>query len=321
MRPNLKNSLDLYKKQPVKEQVSVIGVPYEEGSNATGLKLAPAYLRKIGIVKELKLAGLNVIDAGDVELKPAGKSKEAIKRGAIKMAEIAADKVAGEIEKGNKVLAIGGDHAVSLGTIAGAARAAGDGLAVIWIDAHPDLCTWDESVTKNIHGMQAAALLGEGDKGLVNAAGKKGKIKKHNIFYIGLKDMDPPEIEFLLKNNIKVITIHDIEREGMQYVLSEVEKFLNNKDQIWVSVDMDGIEKRYVPSSPMATDEGLSAREVLSLARLIGRSGKVIGADIVELSAKGDTDNMTGLLAIDIAAKLFGTDRGWYERYMLPSSK
>jgi arginase len=311
------NSLGLYKKTPVKETVSVIGVPFEEGSGAEGLKDAPAYLRRLGLVDALRKAGIDTKDSEDALFEHSqSKDKTALKNAAIAMALSAADKVAGEIKAGNRVLALGGDHAVSLGTIAGASRTCEGDLSVIWIDAHPDLCTWEESISKNIHGMQAAALLGVGDTELVNAAGTGAKIKKENLFYIGLKDMDDYEIRFLLEQGIKTITMYDIERNGMNTVLSEVEEFLKSHKNIWVSLDMDGIQKQYVPSSPMATDEGLTAREVLTLTRLIGRKGNVLGADIVELSANNDPEGKTGLLAIDLAAKLFGSDCGWYERYM-----
>ncbi|MFA6050450.1 MAG: arginase [Candidatus Paceibacterota bacterium] len=311
------NSLGLYKKTPVKETVSVIGIPFEEGSGAEGLKDAPAYLRELGILGALNKAGINANDSGDAVFDPSqNKDKTTLKNTAIAMAESVANKVAGEIKAGNKVLALGGDHAISLGTIAGASRACDGDLLVIWIDAHPDLCTWEESITKNIHGMQAAALLGIGDAELVNTAGTGAKIKKENLFYIGLKDMDDYEIRFLLEQGIKTITMYDIEKNGMSVVLSKVEEFLKSHKNIWVSLDMDGIQKQYVPSSPMATDEGLTAREVLALTRLIGRKGNVLGADIVELSANNDPENKTGLLAIDLSAKLFGSDFGWYERYM-----
>ncbi len=311
------NSLDLYIKRPVRQTVSVIGVPFEEGSGATGLGEAPAYLRELGIVEELKATGLDVVDSGDVIFPGRkGSDENSLKQAAISMAESAADKVSAEIKSGNRVIAIGGDHAVSLGTIAGASRACGKDLAVIWIDAHPDLSTWDESISKNIHGMQAAAILGSGDSDLVNAAGLGPKIKKQNILYVGLKDMDEHEIRYLLSQGIQAITTQDIESRGMSFVLSAIEKFLKKKKRVWVSLDMDGIEKQYVPSSPMATDDGLTAREVLSLARLIGQSNKVVGCDIVEFSRTGDIDNKTGLLAIDLASKLFGTDRSWYKRYM-----
>lgn len=311
------NSLNFYKKNPVKETVSVIGVPFEEGSGAEGLKDAPAYLRGLGLLSALQKAGLNMNDSGDVVFThPKSRDKEVLKKTAIEMAQNAADKVEGEIKAGNRVLALGGDHAISLGTIAGASRSCNEDLSVIWIDAHPDLCTWEESISKNIHGMQAAALLGFGDNELTNTAGSGPKIKKENIFYIGLKDMDDYEIRFLLDQGIKTITMYDIEKNGMSAVLSEVEEFLKSHKRIWVSLDMDGIQKQYVPSSPMATDEGLTAREVLALTRLIGRKGNVVGADIVELSANNDPENKTGLLAIDLAAKLFGSDCGWYERYM-----
>ncbi len=312
-----KNSLNLYKKQPVKETVSIIGVPFEEGSGATGLATNPKYLRKCGIVKQLIQSGIEVVDNGDVFVKQSkSKDKKILKQLAIEMAGVVSKKVETEISLGRRVLALGGDHSISLGTISGASIAKDKDIGVIWIDAHPDISTWEESLTKNVHGMLVSSLLGVGDRGLVNILEDGAKIKKQNVLYIGLKDMDDYEIDYLKKERINVVTMFDVQNQGMNEVLNIVDKFLKKHKNIWVSMDMDSIQKRYVPSSPMATDEGFTPREILNLARFIGRTANVIGVDIVEMSSAGDTDKRTANLAIDLSAKLFGSDSGWYEGYM-----
>lgn len=312
-----KSSLDLYKKQPIKEILSIVGIPFEDGSTALGLRNTPNYLRKHGLVNQLKSSGIKVLDCGNILLKQTkSNNKIVLKKSAIDMAVVVAKKIENEIMSGRRVLAIGGDHSISLGTISGASHAVGRDIGLIWIDAHPDICTWEESITKNVHGMLVSSLIGVGDSELVNISKSGAKIKKQNILYIGLKDMDEYEIDFLDKQNIQVVTMFDILENGIGNVINIVDKFLRKNKNIWVSMDMDSIQKSYVPSSPMATDEGFSQREILALTRFIGRTCNVIGADIVEMSSVGDDKNKTAELAIDLAAKLFGSDSGWYERYM-----
>lgn len=311
------NSLSLYKKTPSRETVVILGIPFEDGSSASGLSGAPTYLRENNITNRLTQNGLSILDVGDISLdnNPSLDPLEC-KKSTIKMAVLVATEVDRHVRSGHKMLAIGGDHSISLGTISGASVALSGDVGIIWIDAHPDVCTWDESITKNIHGMQMAALMGFGDAGLVNAYKEGVKIKTQNILYIGLKDMDDYEIEFLKREQINLVTMFDIERYGLGYVLEKINEFTNRNKNIWVSLDMDSICKDDAPSSPMATDEGFVAREILAISRYIGRMTNVVGMDIVEMSAVGDIDNKTANLAIDLAAKMFGTDAGWYEDYM-----
>jgi arginase len=195
-----RNPLDLYRKCPTKEAVSFIGIPFEDGSDAIGLRGNPQYLRKCGLVSSLEQSGIKVLDCGDILVKETkSKDKKVLKQLAIDVAEAVSKKVADEIKSGRRVLALGGDHSISLGTISGASIAKGKDIGVIWIDAHPDISTWEESLTKNVHGMLVSSLLGVGDKGLVNILEDGAKIKKQNVLYIGLKDMDDYEINYLKK--------------------------------------------------------------------------------------------------------------------------
>src|SRR5690606_5339325 len=59
---------------------------------------------------------------------------------------------------------MGGDHALSIGSINAMARraeGAGRPLHVLWLDAHTDFNTPETSPSGNVHGMPVAALTGE----------------------------------------------------------------------------------------------------------------------------------------------------------------
>ncbi|HAM28218.1 MAG TPA: arginase, partial [Microbacteriaceae bacterium] len=61
---------------------------------------------------------------------------------------------------------IGGDCGVELAAIQHAAGA-NDGMAVVWLDAHPDLHTPETSPSRAFHGMVLRTLLGEGEPSLI----------------------------------------------------------------------------------------------------------------------------------------------------------
>lgn len=72
---------------------------------------------------------------------------------------------------------IGGDHSLGLGSIAGSSRLYKD-IAVIWIDAHGDINTFETSPTGNVHGMPLAAAMGFGYPLLVNLYYDGIKVKR-----------------------------------------------------------------------------------------------------------------------------------------------
>src|SRR5439155_4035842 len=84
---------------------------------------------------------------------------EEIVRVAEELAAVVAD-----IERGGRVAVIlGGDHSMSMGTLAGIARA-GRRPGLIWMDAHADSNTPRTSPAGNVHDMPFAAALGLADQ-------------------------------------------------------------------------------------------------------------------------------------------------------------
>lgn len=60
-------------------------------------------------------------------------------------------------------LVLGGDHSLSIGTLAGIKEAGKRRVSIIWVDAHGDFNTPETTPSGNIHGMPFAVLTGRGD--------------------------------------------------------------------------------------------------------------------------------------------------------------
>ncbi len=61
---------------------------------------------------------------------------------------------------------LGGDHSLSMGSVAGIARACAEArrpVHLLWLDAHADFNTPRTSPSGNMHGMSVAMLCGEKD--------------------------------------------------------------------------------------------------------------------------------------------------------------
>ena len=144
--------------------LAVIGAPTSAGAYAPGQEDAPRALRDAGLLERLEEAGLAVVDRGDVPRwrwrpdreRPLAQNVEAVVAGARAVAQrVTEARRAGEV-----ALVLGGDCTVGVGAVAGAV-AAGDDVAVVYLDLHPDLNTPDSVRDGALDWMGVAHLLDE----------------------------------------------------------------------------------------------------------------------------------------------------------------
>ncbi|RJR14032.1 arginase [Candidatus Parcubacteria bacterium] len=317
----MNDNLTFYESRKEHRNVTIIGVPLELGSDERGFSEAPTYVLKEGLEKVITDAGGENIE---IQTVPCRTPERVVSAGNTKYldeivatAKVSKVLVEKAIKRDDFVVAIGGDHSMAVGTIAGAAAALhGKRVGVIWIDAHPDANTDETTQSGNIHGMPAASRMGFGHPLLTGIDSNVPNILPENFLYLGLKDIDTAEIEFIRKHSIKTITMMDIEECGLSRATLAIDALRRKTGVIWVSMDMDSIDREYAPGVGMPTDGGFSRREILNLARYIGKTCTLAGLDIVEIVPKKDVERKTVTLALDLVAQFMGSERGWYQHYM-----
>lgn len=140
----------------------ILGVPSSAGAFAAGQERAPAALREAGLVERLCAAG-DVLDLGDLPgfgWRPDREQPRA--QHVARVAETAAhvrDVVAGRLAAGCRVLVLGGDCTVGVGTVAGS-RLAGGCTGLVYLDMHADLNVPSSVVDGALDWMGMAHMLG-----------------------------------------------------------------------------------------------------------------------------------------------------------------
>jgi len=301
--------------------IDLIGVPLDLGSERLGVDMAPNALRYQKFVKNLRIAGLEIDDLGNIQ----SPSPEELEIGNQKIkylipitevSRVLSKTVESSVTKGNKILAIGGDHSIAIGSVAGAKKASKGEIGIIWIDAHGDLNTPQTTPSGNLHGMPLAVLLGHGDKTLTNLVSEEPVIKYGNVLMIGLKDLDKPEIEFIEKNKLKAFYINDILAKGLSPVFEAITTLKKRTDNIWVSFDLDGVDAEEAPGVGMPNKGGLTYREIHAIAEYIGKECDILGLDLVEYNPVNDIQHKTAILATELTAKMFGKEFSSYSEYL-----
>lgn len=277
------------------------------GAGRRGVDMGPSAVRLAGLAASLKKLGHTVHDHGNVQMPVA----EAIStKNGLHYAETISETCRQaflelkELPAGDFPIALGGDHSVSLGSVAGVAQAGRTG--VIWVDAHADLNTPESSPSGNIHGMPLSHLLGRGDERLLEIWGGGAILKPQDLVFIGLRSLDPFERLFIREHDIRAYTMKEIDKRGLAVVADEALAYLAHVSRLHVSFDADALDPTIAPGVGTPIPGGLSYREAHLLMELLADSEKVTSLDLVEVNPVLDVKNTTGQIMVEMAASLLG---------------
>jgi len=170
-------------------------------------------------------------------------------------------------------LMLGGEHSVTLGAVQAFKEKYSD-LSVLQIDAHADLRDEFEG-TKYHHGavMRRVRELGV------------------PVTQVGIRSVSQEDSEYIEKEKIETVFM------APELPLEKIIATLT--DNVYITLDLDGLDPSIMPSTGTPEPGGLGWYEVLNLIKEISKKKNIVGADVVEL------DPIPGLASPDfLAAKL-----------------
>ncbi|RNF38794.1 arginase [Planococcus salinus] len=296
-----------------KRNISIIGVPMDHGQNRRGVDMGPSAIRYAGVVDRIENLGHTVNDEGDIQVGHADGSLDMdtnLRNLSVitEAMEELGEKVHNVAAAGNFPLVLGGDHSIAIGTLAGIS-ANHENLGVIWYDAHTDMNTSETSPSGNIHGMPLAASFGHGHEKLTQIRGYAPKVKPENIVVIGARSVDPGERELIKERGIKVYSMHEIDKLGMNAVVEDAIRYLKeerNTDAVHLSLDLDGIDPIYTPGVGTPVPGGISYRESHLAMEMLFDAGIITSAEFVEVNPILDEKNRTADVAVALIGSLLG---------------
>jgi arginase len=295
--------------------VHVLGVPMDLGSGRRGVDMGPSAIRIAGLAERLAELGHKVIDDGDVVIKNMEELKVGNER-ARYLPEIAraSSIIARKIEKiaslGHFPLVLGGDHSIAIGSVsglAGLARARGQKMGLLWIDAHGDINTPETTPSGNIHGMPLAVLLGFGAPELTAIAGPFAKAEPANVALVGIRSLDAGEKKRLKETGVQVHTMSDIDRHGVERVMKKaLAGVTSGTSLVHVSMDLDAVDPTVAPGVGTPVKGGLDYREAHLIMELIADAGVMTSLELVEVNPILDECNASAEFAVELVQSAFG---------------
>ncbi|XP_002739242.1 arginase-1-like [Saccoglossus kowalevskii] len=316
------------------QDVGVIGFPFSKGQPQPGVRSGPAAIRNAGLIEKIHNLERDVKDYGDLDFEyiaddpPYGLIKNPRNVGAANKKISAA--VSNVINDNRLCISLGGDHAMSIGTLHGHATARPD-MCVLWIDAHVDINTPLTSMTGNIHGTPVSFVVHELKDYVPVLPGFEWMntcIHAKDIAFIGVRDIDPGERYIMEKFGLVCYSIHDIDHLGLVEVLKRAMDNVNpNRDRpIHISFDIDALDPLLAQSTGTPVYGGLTFREGMYIVEEVGSTGMVTGIDMVEVNPELGTkfeQNVTVNTAVDVLTAALGKRRHGNipTGYVLPKAK
>lgn len=289
--------------------INIIGVPMDLGQNRRGVDMGPSAIRYAGLQDRLQSLGFTVRDSGNIPVPIIEEvrhlSQDAHMHNAEAIASVCQqtyDAVRASLTAGERAVVLGGDHSVALGSVA-ATLTASERVGVLWIDAHGDFNTPEITPSGNVHGMVVSSLMGLCPPPLL--IGER-RLRPDQIVMIAIRDLDPEEKVAIRRTGIKVMTMSEIDENGMADVLRASLRVLGAVDTIHVSFDMDSLDPAVAPGVGTPVSGGLTIREAHLIMEMLADDGRVQTLDLVEVNPILDERNRTAKVAVDLAASVFG---------------
>lgn len=250
-----------------KGPVAVVGIPTDVNSSfMSGAALAPPEIRKALHSQSTNLCAENGIDlhghagwsdCGDLEVEGTS------------VGEIIDQGVSRLLETGRRVVALGGDHAITYPVVRAIARQH-PGLTILHLDAHADLYQEFEG-NRESHACPFARIM---EDGLAT-----------RLVQIGIRTMNPHQRAQAQRFGVEVYGVR-----GVPPIAD-----LDLESPLYLSIDLDALDPSCAPGVAHPEPGGLTTREVISIIQDLPHP--LVGADIVELNPDRDLNNITAMVA------------------------
>ena len=268
--------------------VAILGAPFDSGTSyRSGARLGPREIRSQSSLirpysyfqKVSPFETLRVVDAGDIDVPPAGSIEQAY--------EVIAGGVRRVLDAGAIPMVVGGDHSISLPCLRAVASKHGP-LSLVQFDAHID--TWgDYFGGKYFHGSPFRRAIEE------------GLLRPGGYVQVGIRGPmygEEDDFAFQNANAVTMIDIGQVKSAGIAATIHRIRQVLSGP--VYVTFDIDAVDPAFAPGTGTPEVGGLTSYEAQELVR--GLAGlPIAGCDIVEVAPPFDGP---GQITASLAANL-----------------
>lgn len=258
----------------------IFGVPFDQTSSfRRGSKLAPQSIRQAYTNLESfdPFYGVNYTDAGISDLGDLTEEEDAET-----VMELVKSVVSGIRKDGKIPIMLGGEHSITTGAVHNFKNA-----SMIIIDAHSDFrdTYFGNKYNHACVTRRCLEILGE-----------------NRIFSVGTRSVSEEEYNDPDFKKVTFYSSREVHERSITAIADEISKLAG--DEIYFSIDMDGLDPSVAPGVGTPEPYGLTDTDVRYLLNKFAK--KVVGLDIVEMTPVYDNGN-TAMLAAKLIQDFIGS--------------
>jgi agmatinase len=257
----------------------IAGIPMDIGTtNRAGTRDGPAAIRRASRmltdgdhpVHWVEPARMSVSDIGDFTLALGDI------QGSLAAIQTQAEPV-------SHLIALGGEHAITLPLLRALTQRLGHKLALVHFDAHVD--TWPDSFGQAYaHGSPFYHAINEG---LVDA---------HRMIQIGIRSPVQKDVmDWTLSQGVTVLSAQDVHASGPAAVAEQIRDVVGDA-RAYLSFDVDALDPAFAPGTGTPEIGGLASWQAQAILRQLKKI-RFAGMDMVEVSPAFDVAETTALAA------------------------
>ncbi|MGL4851078.1 MAG: arginase family protein [Phocaeicola sp.] len=182
-----------------------------------------------------------------------------------------------EVSNPDRIITLGGDCAVSVVPFTYLAQKYEEDMAILWIDAHPDITLPGDAYT-GFHAMALAACMGEGDADLM--ATLPAKVDPANVLLIGIRNWERDEI----KERQQAYGITDISKEQLLTNSDAIRQWLKSckASKVVIHFDLDVLDPAEIVTAVGTDPDGMSMEQVVRIITDVAAEKELIGLTVAE---------------------------------------
>ena len=177
----------------------------------------------------------------------------------------------------DRIVTLGGECSVSVVPFTYLANKYKNDVAMIWIDAHPDI-TLPGDIYSGYHAMAVTACMGYGEKQIISTL--PAKIEASKILFVGLRNWERDEI----KVRQKQYGIKDIPGEEVTENSNAILNWLKScgASKVVIHFDMDVLDPAEIVAAVGTDPNGMKIAQVIRVINDIAKEKELVGLTVAE---------------------------------------
>jgi arginase len=278
----------------MRRNIAILGAPtsigirtYDSGAPRQ-LDRAPGVLRGLGLVQRLHAS-----DLGDVRppayrdyVRPAGRARNEAEVGTY--CRMLSERVEEATRDGRFAVVLGGDCSIVLGCLLGARKSAKGSVGLVYVDAHADFGTPEESLTGSVASMCLALAVGRGETPLACLSKDGPLVHGKDVVLIGRRDAAEPWYGHAALAASPILDIPGtvlMDRGGSNVAAAALKRLTSPASSpemrgFWIHLDADVINPSVMAAVDSPEPGGPTMQELAALLTPLTQHPRALGLEL-----------------------------------------